>query len=345
MKKIKWITILCLALALVFAFAACTGAPGQSSEEPPAEDAASESPATDAEEPAEEPAVEEGAQIGVCVLNFANPLWSKFVENAENEAQKYGYEIVSKSADDLAEKQVEILENFISIGVKGIVVIAVDPVAIEDVVKSAMEKGIFVVSVTSKLAQQDSWCGTDEYDMGYTLGTAAGQYIADKWGTEERIEAGVLNYDILAQVIDRKKGIIEGVQSLAPNVEFVADQQAGDPTDGMAAAEGFMQANPDIRVILGINDGGALGAYEAFMAAGRDDVEKYLIGGIDATDEGLAKVKEDGIYKMTVDQQVPESGSFTVDLINKLMNGETVEAENYMPLKAVTIENVDEYLQ
>ena len=289
-------------------------------------------------------AASEGEKVGICVLNFANPLWTQFVASAEEEAAKYGYEVVAKSADDLAEKQVEIIENFISTGVSGIVVVAVDPVAIENVVESAMDKGIYVISVTSKLAKQDAWCGVDEYDMGYTLGTAAGKYIAENWGTEEKIEAGVLNYDILAQVIERKNGIIEGTQEYAPNVEFVADQQAGDPTDGMAAAEGFIQANPDIRVILGINDGGALGAYEAFMAAGRDDVSKYMIGGIDATDEGLEKVSEDGIFKFTVDQQIPAMGAFTVELVNKLMNGEEVAAENNMELKAVSTENVGEYL-
>jgi ribose transport system substrate-binding protein len=184
----------------------------------------------------------------------------------------------------------------------------------------------------------------DEYDMGYTLGTAAGKWISENWGTEEDIEAGTLNFDIIPQVINRKKGIIEGVAKFAPNVKFVADATAGDPQKGMEAAENFIQAHPKIRVVLGINDGGALGAYEAFMAANMKG-DKYLIGGIDATPEGLNKVKEGGIYRITVDQAPTIAGAKCVELALAAIKGVEYEKEYLQELKAITTENIDEYIK
>ena len=69
----------------------------------------------------------------------------------------------------------------------------------------------------------------------------------------------------MESVIERKNGIMEGVQEFAPNVEFVADATAADQSEGMTATENFIQANPDLRVVCGVSDGAALGAFEAFQ--------------------------------------------------------------------------------
>lgn len=307
-----------------------------------------ENPAKDAEEKPADNAVEEQASdeepiiIGMSTLNLSNPFFVALTDAAKEYGAEHNIEIMINDSQDSAEKQIDALENFIASGAKGIIVTAVDPTAIQPVIQSAREQGIKVVAHTTKLEEYDAWVAADEYDMGYTLGVAAGKWIAENWGDEE-IEAGTLNFDTIPQVIKRKEGIMAGVLEYAPNVKFVADATAGDPQTGMEVTETFIQAHPDLRVVLGINDGGALGAYEAFMAAGMDG-DNYLIGGIDATPEGLNKVSEGGIFRITVDQAPTIAGQKCVELCLAAINGEDYVKDYLQELVPVTAENVADYL-
>jgi len=280
--------------------------------------------------------------IGMSTLNLSNPFFIALTDAAREYAEQNNAELMLNDSRDSVERQIEALENFIASEVDAIVVTAVDPVAILPVVSSARAQGIVVVCHTTKLDEYDAWVAADEYDMGFTLGLTAGEWIAENWGTDEEIQAATLNFDTIPQVINRKIGIMEGVAVHAPNVVFVADATAGDPQAGMQATENFIQAHPDLRVVLGINDGGALGAYEAFQAAGKSG-DNYLIGGIDATPEGIARVREGGIFRVTVDQAPTTAGRTVIELALKAIRGETFEPHFLQELVPVTLENIDDF--
>lgn len=336
MKKLT--VVLVLVLVAMFMVTACT-------KTPPAAEKKDEPKTEEVKEVADEEVKEEEIiKIGMSTLNLSNPFFVALTNAAKEYGAENNVEILINDSQDKIEKQVEALENFIALGCKAIIVTAVDPEAILPVVKKARAEGIVVIAHTSKLEEYDAWVAADEYDMGYNLGTTAGKWIAENWGTEDRIEAGTLNYDVLAQVIARKNGIIEGTLEYAPNVVFVADATAGDPQTGIDVTESFIQANPDLRVVLGINDGGTLGAYEAFMAAGMDG-DNYLIGGIDATPEGLAKVAAGGIFRITVDQAPTTAGKKCVELALKAINGEEFEKDYIQDLVPVTSENIADFVE
>lgn len=282
-------------------------------------------------------------KIGISVLTMAGQFFIDLVDSAEKTLEEKGGELIVNDANNSSETQVAALENFISAGVDGIIVCAVDTKAVEPVIKEAKEAGIAVVCLTSKVEGYDAYIGADEYTLGYTQGEAVGKWIAEKWGTEEKIEAATLNYDLLESVIQRKKGIMEGVQKYAPNVEFVADATAADQTEGMTNTENFLQANPDLRMVCGVSDGAALGAYEAFKANQMTDPEKYIIAGIDATAEALKKISEETIYQFTVDQNPAGTGTQLVDTCIKVIEGEEVEKDYKQDLVAVTPENIADY--
>ncbi len=281
-------------------------------------------------------------KIGMSTLNLSNPFFVALTNAAQEYGKENNVEIMINDSQDQAEKQIAALENFIASGCDAIVVTAVDPAAILPVVKSARAQGIKVVCHTTKLDEYDAWVAADEYDMGHTLGVAAGEWIAANLKDQGEVQAATLNFDTIPQVINRKKGIMEGVAEKAPFVKFVADATAGDPQAGMTATENFLQTHPDLQVVLGINDGGALGAYEAFKAAGLTS-EKYLIGGIDATPEGINKVKEGGIYRVTVDQAPATAGKKCIELALKAINGEPFEKDYLQDLVPVTGANVGDY--
>lgn len=302
-----------------------------------------------AEENAEEtvelavPSEDEGYTIGISVLNLTGQFFIQLVDAAEKECEATGCTLMKNSCDSDSAKQISALENFISAGCNAIIVCAVDPEAAAPVIAKAKEQGIAVVCLTSKVEGYDAYIGCEEYVLGYTQGCAVGQRIAEMYGTEEEVQAATLNYDLMESVIARKEGIMEGVQEYAPNVKFVADATAADQEEGMTNTENFLQANPDLKVVCGVSDGAALGAYQAFKAAGMTDRDQYLIAGIDATDEALKLIADETIYQASVSQNPTATGKTLVDTAIAVVNKASYPKESLFDLQAVTVDNVADY--
>lgn len=335
MKKKLLSLILCVAMV-----AGVVGGCGNT------EEATADAPAIEevGEEATEEAVAEEGGyKLGISVLTMSGQFFIDLVDSAKTTIEGMGGELIVNDADNSAETQVAAVENFISAGVDGIIICAVDTEAVAPIIAEAKAEGIAVVCLTSKVEGYDAYIGADEYLLGYTQGVAVGQWIAEKWGTEEEIEAATLNYDLLESVIQRKVGIIEGVQEYAPNVKFVADQTAADQSEGMTATENFLQANPNLRVVCGVSDGAALGAYEAFKANEMTNPEKYIIAGVDATAEALNKISEGTIYQFSVDQNPKGTGAKLVETCIAVIEGGEFEKDYNQDLVCVTPDNIADY--
>lgn len=285
---------------------------------------------------------EENLTFGMIVIELSNPFFVDLSEAVQEACTEQGIKVVVSDPAGSSEKQIEAMENFIAMGVDAIIITPVDAMALSDLAKQAQEQGIKIICHTTALDVYDGFVSAEEHELGWTLGVAAGEWVAETYGTEEDVTAVTLDYDISPTVIARKEGIIDGCKSVAPNVKFVATATATDVTNGMAVTENFLQAYPDLKLVLGINDGGALGAYEAFVSAGKTG-DEYCIGGIDATEEGIAKVKEGGVYRITVDQNAKMTGEKLVEFALKAIHGESFEKEYYMQLTAVTAENCNNY--
>ncbi|GAA0308973.1 ABC-type sugar transport system substrate-binding protein [Gracilibacillus halotolerans] len=283
---------------------------------------------------------EDNGVIGMTVLDLGNPFFVQLTEVVGELAEAEGYTLNVNDPRDDVNSQVDAIQDFISQGVDAIIVTATDQNVINEAIQEAKDAGIPVVAHTTKLENADAWVGADEYSMGLALGQQAGEWILENHSGDG--EVGILNFDQIEQVIQRKEGIIDGIHEHAPNVEVVADQQAGDPNSGYNVAEGFIQANPDLVGIFGINDAGALGAYNAAVGAGKDS-DAFAVGGIDAVPEAVEAIKEDGIYKFTVDQQPGVTGQTLFEKAFALINGEAVEEETEIEVKAVNSSNIDEY--
>jgi ABC-type sugar transport system substrate-binding protein len=132
----------------------------------------------------------------------------------------------------------------------------------------------------------------------------------------------------------------------APNVKVVAQQKAGIGDEGNVQAENFLQANPNIQIICGINDTGCLGAYEVFTA--EDHIGDNIgLFGADGDEKALQLIKEGTIYRGTVVSGAFDVFPSAVDMCVEASKGNPPskeEANIVYPCPAVNIDNVDEYI-
>ncbi|MFC4596737.1 sugar ABC transporter substrate-binding protein [Cohnella hongkongensis] len=287
-------------------------------------------------------AVNKKLRIGFTVANLANTYFVDLSEGVKARAKELGYDVTVHDGKGDAVQQVNAIENFITQKLDVIVISPVDDKALEPVVKKAKEAGITVISSNQNVAGSDAFLTVPEYEYGMAIGEEAGKWIADKLGGTA--EVAIIDYPELKVIIERANGIKDGILKHAPDAKIVANQSANTVEKGMRAMETILQAHPNVKVVAAVNDAGALGVYEVVKAA-KKDTPDFFIGGLDATQEALKKIKEDGIYRATIDIAPVGMGRQIVDTAVKVIaDGPIAEpiAVNMIP---VTLSNVDEFIQ
>lgn len=278
-------------------------------------------------------AMAEDVKIGYTTMDLTNPYFIEIARGVEERAAELGIEVTVHDAKSDAATQVAGFENFIVQGMNAIIVSPIDGEALAPLVEKAHEAGAVVINSNQPVPGADAWMNIVEYDYGKQIGDVAGKYITEKLGGTAKV--AILNFPELAPLIDRAKGIEDGLKEFAPGAEIVATQSALTPDRGASAAETILQANPDVRVIVGVNDAGVLGAFETIRAQGLPE-EEFALFGLDATAEALARIKEGGMYKATVDINPYGMGKTLVDLSLKVMKEGPIEGLLPVEMKPVT---------
>jgi ribose transport system substrate-binding protein len=227
---------------------------------------------------------------------------------------------VSVDAKYDAQTQYSQIENFIASGVNGIVVAPVDHTSLIPVVDAAKKKGIVVVAEAQPIENASANVIVNDYNYGVTNGTIVAKWINEKQGGMGRVV--IISQDNVEAVIQRGNGLEDTIKKNAPRAVIVSRQTGDTPEMGMKIAEAALTADPTINVIVGVNDSGALGAYEAVKARVKD-TSTFYVGGADKTDEAIAKMKEPGsFYRATIDIDPVGTGRKCVDvMVDYLKNG------------------------
>ncbi|CAH0119237.1 hypothetical protein PAE9249_01736 [Paenibacillus sp. CECT 9249] len=281
-------------------------------------------------------------KIGYTVMNLSNPYFVDLSEGVKARGKELGYDITIHDGKSDALQQINAIENFITKKMDVIVISPIDDQSLVPVVQKAKEAGIRVIGANQKVEGVDAFITVPEYEYGLAIGEVAGQWIADKLNGEA--EVAILDFPELKPIIDRANGIKDGILKNAPNATIVANQSANTPEKGMRAMETILQAHPNVKVVAGVNDAGALGAFEAVMAANKNS-DDFFIGGLDATKEAIAKINENSIYRATIDIDPFGTGKLIVDTAAKVVQEGPIEETIAVPMKAVTTENVAEYIK
>lgn len=281
-------------------------------------------------------------RIGVTFQSLSMPTFAEFSSFMQTYApEKYGAEITIVSAEWNAPTQVSQIENFIESGVDAIIIAPVDPGSVYDVTERARNSGVFVFSYAAHIDNYDAEYLVDDYNTGFACGEEAARWINEK--LNGKTEYGLLEYPINNRLIQRAQGMADALAKFAPDTTQVAVAKAVDANEGMRVTEDMLQANPDMKIIVSIGDGGAIGANEVVMASNKASGD-WGIFAVDATQEALQKIKDNEPFRCSMSLGGPIiQGSYMVDTVVSLVRGETVVKDGLMPFKAITKDNVEEY--
>ncbi|MCB0165860.1 MAG: GAF domain-containing protein [Anaerolineae bacterium] len=245
-----------------------------------------------------------------------------------------------------ADTQKIALQGFVDNQLDGIIISPIDPDLVAPVAKAALDQGIKVISQSIDLGQpnQTSFVGVDNYKAGYLLGEQAGRWAKNHLPVGQSLSVALFNYPF-SQIVERETGIMAGIRDhFGPNFEIIAREEAVDPAGAASITHRWLQRYPDLNMVLSINDASALGAYRALSETDKNKADKFFIGGIDATNEGLNALAEGNAFQITVNQSVSKIAKISVRTLVAALVDQPYEIEVVIDPEPITRQNLDGFL-
>jgi ribose transport system substrate-binding protein len=262
-------------------------------------------------------------------MDLTNPFFKLIANVMQEEATKYGYEVVALSGENDPAKQNNQLSDFVAQGYDAIFLNPVDSKASGEGVKKAHEAGIPVftydVQVTDEKAKDliVSHIGSDNYQGGLLAGESMMKVTGDNG------KVAIITYPEVTSCILRVNGFKDYLKEHNSKLEIVTELSGkGNRNDGYTVTTDILTAHPDIVGIFAINDPSGLGAYAAVLKAGK--AEQVTMVAFDASPAGKQAVFEKKLYDSL--QQFPRKmAKGTVEAFIKYLNGEDMPKKNFIP--------------
>ncbi len=279
--------------------------------------------------------------IAYACSSLTNEIFAMQVEAMQNYCDEIGVNFLYKPSED-NEGKIAAIENYKSMGVDAIIVHVSDIATFEGVMKEVQAAGIKFFSYDTKIEGCDAYYGWDNYDLGWAIGENAAAWVNATFDPSETVNAASANYPELEFLKTREQGYIDALAELAPNVVWVTEGLGGLASYGVTSGENFLQMGVEINLVVGINDGGCLGVYEAFKAANYGN-DRVGIFGCDATNDALNAIADGGIYRGTVTTELINVAPEFIDIcIDMVTGGEG--GDHWGPTTPINAENVSEFM-
>jgi ribose transport system substrate-binding protein len=268
-------------------------------------------------------------KIGVTCMDLTNPFFKLIANIMEQEAGKYGYQVVALSGELDPAKQNNQLADFAAQGYDAVFLNPVDSKAAGEGVRKAHAAGIpvftFDVQVTDEEAKEMviSHIGSDNYQGGRLAGESMMKFTGDQG------EIAIVDYPEVTSCVLRKNGFKDYLRENNSKLKIVTELSGkGNRKDGHDVARDILQAHPGIVGIFAINDPSALGAYAAVNKAGEQN--EIVIVGFDASPAGKQAVYEKKLFDSP--QQFPRKMAIgTVEAFIQYLDGEDVPKKTFIP--------------
>ena len=282
----------------------------------------------------------------------AETLKVAYIPNSmSNEMNAYGYKIMEQYQDEYNmevtafdgqyDPQVETstITNCIGQGFDAIILCPSDINAAIPAIMQAKEAGVIVAMYSADLPEdyreyRDIFVGVDDTEAGEKAAQAFIEQFPD--GAKGIEVGGTAGTD--AQ-IRRHDGFNAGLEG--SNIEVLDYQATGSwsSNETMNITEDMIvKYGDEIQGIFCHWDGGATGCIEALNNAG---IEGTYIVAIDGSRSGFDQVKA-GTQNVCISQNVVNISVKTLETIRNAADGADYEAENFIPLDIVTLDNVED---
>ena len=284
-------------------------------------------------------AVAADAPFTICVVhnNADHPSITAIVKGMNDEGKIYGADITYFDPAFDPQKQASMVEDCIARKPSVIVVNAVDPAAVVQVLKKANEAGIPVVMQNADTndaghAFTRTFIGSQSYDQGYAVGQMIVKATGGK-GNLVMITGKPGQFD----VVQRADGAKAAFADAKADIKILAEEPADWSKDkALTVMQDLLTRYPNIDIVFGQDDPMALGALQAIKASGTEGIKVF---GVNGNKDACDAIKAGDMYG-TAMQLSYMVGVYTVRAAYDIYKGRQVPTKMLAPTAPVTPDNV-----
>jgi len=234
--------------------------------------------------------------------------------------------------------QVNLLQNFLTRQVDGLIYAATDAKVLTQVSQDALSRNVPVINIDSGTNPQPSNVPVFATD-NVAAARKAADLLADALGPGEHKVAFIPFQPGTVTNDQRTKGFKEGLAK-HPNLTLVAEQSSNsDPNTALSVTENILTANPTLDGIFAANEPGVVGATNALNQAGKAGKIKLI--GWDASPDEVKGVKSGAITALVV-QNPFRMGFDSVNAMVKTVRTGQLAASEDTGVTFVTQRNIND---
>ncbi|MCJ7578929.1 MAG: substrate-binding domain-containing protein [Candidatus Aminicenantes bacterium] len=292
--------------------------------------------------PKKEAGLTENTQLEIAVIpkGTTHGFWKAIHAGAIKAAREFGVKIYwngPQKEDDRAQ-QITVVEDFINLGVDGIVLAPLDDRALTRPVRDAVERNIPVVIIDSALQGdfQISYVATDNYKGGVLAAQRMGELLPEGGNLI------LIRYQVgSASTTNRERGFVETIKTSFPKINFlVEDQYAGATTEtAYQLSENLLNRFSDIQGIFCPNESSTFGTLRALQESGRAGQIKFV--GFDSSPKLVQGLEAGHIHGLILQDPI-KIGYMGIKQMVYYLQGKTIDKRIDTGVHLITPDNMSD---
>lgn len=290
--------------------------------------------------------------IGISMPSTTNEFLASITNEMKEQLEAEGIKVEVTSAEEKVEKQLEAIENLVSMGIDNLIIMPVDGTqvgpALADVRKAGVE--VDVIGARVENGAYDKMYLTDQREVGENNAKSAAEWIEKTFPDAEPGSVEVVT--IATNTVEESKARSEGSMQVTEftdkaKVVGIYEITMGESVSKVQEyADMMMIEHPDVKAVITYDGPQALAIDEVVMRSGFINKEEFGIFAADWSEEIGNHVKDSANNDSMVRSTIKYGDNIAGDVV-KMVNG-TVELDDdniYSgPIYTVTSENVSDYL-
>ncbi|WP_158178074.1 sugar ABC transporter substrate-binding protein [Pseudomonas viridiflava] len=282
-------------------------------------------------------------RIGVSIARVDDNFMTYVRNGLDDAARQEGVQIQFEDAQDDVVRQLNQVQGFLNQKVDAVIVLPVDTSATASMTRAAVAAKIPLVYVNRHPDERKLPTGVVTVASNdIEAGQLQMRYLAEKLGGKGTL--AIIMGDLAQNAThDRTEGVKQILKDY-PNIKVVEQQSAEwQRSKGMDLTSNWLLAGSRFDAIIANNDEMAIGAAMALQQAGKAKGEVAIVG-IDGLPDGLAAITR-GMLVASVFQDPKAQAASAMQSAIKMIKGEPVTADVWVPFQLITPENLATFEQ
>lgn len=306
-------------------------------------------------EPATGPANGTKSNVNDVVVGFAQqqlqaPYFSAMQVRAEEIAKEQGFKLLFQSANKDPVIQMNQMQAMISQG-SDVLVVNATSVKGQKPMMTQIGSEIPVIYIDTSVPGTGT---TSVQSDNLTIGRESGKITAKRFldAGKSSIKMVILTGPATDEFVgpNRRQGFLDGLKEGGLPFEILSEQTGDYQQDkGQVAAENMLAANPDVDLVMGLNDSMTLGAYNVIKGKPAYD-NVFVAAAADGQKEALALIKEGGCESRYISTGLnspslaaEDALQIAIDIATGAKKPSDYPKESFTKAVGIGCDNIDEY--